>query len=126
MPQITLEYTSNVRCDSDWGRLVLQVHHLVSQVAGIQIENCKSRILEHSRYITGSGGDNKAFVHLEVALLEGRSRVLKAEMGNHLLTMLQTQLLPENSNVELQVTIEIRDMDRTTYFKYPKGTISTQ
>jgi 5-carboxymethyl-2-hydroxymuconate isomerase len=124
MPKITLEYTSNVRNDSDWGGLVLQVHNLVSKVAGITIENCKSRILEHSRYITGAGGDNKAFVHLEVALLDGRSRVLKSEMGNLLLTLLQTQLLPENSQVELQITVEIRDIDRTTYFKYPKGTIT--
>ena len=126
MPQITLEYTSNVCCDSDWGSLVVRVHHLLSQVAGIPIENCKSRILEHSRYITGSGGDGKAFVHLEVALLDGRSRILKAEMGNGLLTLLQTQLLPENSHVELQITVEIRDMDRAAYFKYPKGTISPQ
>ncbi len=126
MPQITLEYTSNVHSDSDWGGLVLQVHKLVSQVAGIPIENCKSRILEHSRYITGAGGSDKAFVHLEIALLDGRSRVLKSEMGNHLLTLLQTQLLPENTQVDLQITVEIRDIDRTTYFKYPKGTILPQ
>jgi len=120
MPQITLEYTSNVQNASDWRYLVEQVHKIISTVVGTDIDNCKSRLLEQARYFIGDGSEKMAFVHLDVAILEGRSEVLKQELGNMLLNLLQTTLLPENTQHELQLTVEIRDIIRRDYFKYPK------
>ena len=124
MPQITLEFTANVRIDSDWGTLLPKIHQLVSKIAGIPIGNCKSRILEHTRYYVGDGSGEQAFVHLEIAILEGRDDTTKAELGNSLLSMLQTHLLPENAGKDLQITVEIKDINRKQYFKFPKGSIS--
>ena len=120
MPQITLEYTSNVQNASDWDILVEQVHKIISKIVGTDIDNCKSRLLEQTRYFIGDGSGKMAFVHLHVAILEGRSEVLKQELGNMLLNLLQTTLLPENSQHKLQITVEIRDIIRRDYFKYPK------
>ena len=120
MPQIRLEYTSNVRIDSDWGDLVKKIHKSVSASLGISIDNCKTRVLNHSRFYVGDGGQDKAYAHLEVGILDGRSPTLKRELGNLLLGVLQTQLLPDNGHLDLQITVEIRDINGEEYFKYPR------
>lgn len=126
MPQITFEYTSNTALGPNWEKLLLDIHRGISEITGIRIENCKTRILEHQRFSIGAGGDNNAFVHVEIALLEGRSEKLKRELGESMLSHLQSLLVPLNPEKDLQITVEIRDMIRNDYFKYPGGTLTRQ
>ena len=121
MPQIRLEYTNNVMIDPDGGELVKKIHKSLSAALGISIENCKTRVLIHTGYFVGDGGQDKGFAHLEVGILDGRSPTLKRELGNMLLALLQTQLLPDNGHLDLQITVEIRDIAGEQYFKYPRS-----
>jgi len=77
MPQITLQYTANVDQEVNSMDLFSKVHQILSNAGGIKVENCKSRAFKLEDYYIGQGGSNNAFVHLDLAFLEGRSIVLK-------------------------------------------------
>jgi len=44
MPQITLEYTSNIEQPVDADELMKSVHELVARIVDLPIGNCKSRV----------------------------------------------------------------------------------
>ena len=119
MPQITLEYTDNIKSYIDYRKLFFQIHLFLEKTGGIDAKNCKSRIQILDQYFIDQGQDNCAFVHLELALYKGRSVELKKKFGAGLLDILHQFFETENSNVDLQLTVEIRDIVRETYFKFP-------
>ena len=47
---------------------------------------------------------------------------LKRQIGRACLEVLQESFTP-SSALELQITVEIQDIERTTYFKIPEGTL---
>jgi 5-carboxymethyl-2-hydroxymuconate isomerase len=124
MPQITLQYTDNINQNLDFDELFLEVHTTVSEIAGIAIANCKSRTMKLERYYVARGEAKHAFVHLDIAVLEGRSVELKQEMGSKILDILTKYYAPSIDAVDLQLTVEIRDISRDFYFKFPKGTLA--
>ena len=125
MPHLTLEYTSNVRQHVNLGELFSALHGVLAQVGGVSIENCKSRAVKHHDFYIGSGGSNKAFVHLGMTMLEGRPLALKQKVGENILRLLKDTYAASMVEHDLQITVEIRDIQRTTYFKVPEGTLSS-
>ena len=118
MPQITLDYTNNIKSYIDYRELFHEIHSYLEKTSGIDTNNCKSRLQILDQYFIDQGQQNCAFVHLEVALLEGRPMEIKKKTGSGLLDLLQKFFEPENSNLDIQLTVEIRDMARETYFKF--------
>jgi len=126
MPQITLEYTDNVRDTVDFDLLFMKLHEILSEVAGIRIGNCKSRAVKLSDYLVGAGDADAAFVHLEVAILEGRSLETRQEMGRRMLEALRGAYAGTLAELALQITVEVRDLQKALYFKIPEGTLTPQ
>jgi 5-carboxymethyl-2-hydroxymuconate isomerase len=118
-----LEYTSNLSHRSPDAAFLLEIHRLLESVAGIAIGNCKSRWREVGSWVVGSGADDSAFVHLDVRFMEGRPDRLKAEVGRQALQLLKTRFLPAPPGIDLQITVEIRDIRKASYFKDPPGTL---
>jgi len=129
MPHLTLEYTDNVGQSIDFHALFAELHHMLASVAGISIDNCKSRAVCLDTYHVGDGQAQSAFVHLEIRLLEGRSAELKREIGARGLQVLERYFAgslgerdlqitrdPQITR-DLQITLEVRDMQRQAYFK---------
>lgn len=121
MPHIKLEHSSNLKFELNNKTLFAAIHQVLEQ-AGINIENCKSRTLELDDFYVGSGGENKGFIHLEVAILEGRSENVKKEAGKKILQMLKNNF-QSKEYPGMQITVEIRDISKQFYFKYPEGTL---
>ena len=125
MPHLTLEYTSNIRQHVNFAELFSAVHRVLAQVGGVSIENCKSRAVKHHDFYIGSGGSSKAFVHLGMTMLEGRPLALKQKVGESILRVLQDTYAASMVEQDLQITVEVRDIQRATYFKVPEGTLSS-
>ena len=123
MPQITLQYTDNVHQGTAFSELFLDIHKIVSEVGGVRIGNCKSRAIRLEDYFVSAGDNRSGFVHLDLAILEGRSEV-KHELGQLCLDKLKSHFASDDEAIDLQITVEIRDMRRTAYFKYPDGTLT--
>ncbi|MCB2219769.1 MAG: 5-carboxymethyl-2-hydroxymuconate Delta-isomerase [Bacteroidetes bacterium] len=125
MPHIRLEYTSNLNIDSDINSLFFDIHHVLNQVTGIKIDNCKSRAVHLDTFYVGDGRTENTFVHLEVSLLEGRQDDLVQLTGKKLLDLLLQFFANGAETQPAQYTVEIRDMKRDRYFKQTSGSTST-
>ena len=124
MPQITLQFTDNIKSLPKFNELFSEVHAAINAIAGIKIENCKSKAIQIERYYIGVGTNNKGFIHLEVKILEGRTAEIKSEMGKSLLQILKNKFKESISSMDLQITIEIIDILKNCYYKYPEGTLN--
>ena len=68
-----------------------------------------------------AGGDvGEALVHLGVSILEGRSQEWKQMMGKNFLEILREAYALSLERLSLQITVEIRDIERSGYFKIPE------
>ncbi len=115
MPHLTLEYTADLPRGVVSRQLFARLHHIVVEVTGADIENCKSRSIEHGNFLVGESSDGAGFVHLEVRILEGRTRDVKTELGRRLLGALRDTC--DSAGWDAQVTVEVRDISRDHYFK---------
>ncbi len=120
MPHITLQYTDNISPLPDFKVLFSTIHGILNNIAGIKIENCKSRAVPLSEYFIGEGKLSEGFIHLEVKILMGRSKELKSDLGKALLNELERTFLHSGNKMKLQITTEILDIDKDFYYKYPE------
>lgn len=123
MPHLTLEYTSNLAGTPPDAALLLRIHGLLKAVGGIVPENCKSRWREVEGWVVGHGNPAAAFVHLDLRFLEGRPLEVQQAVGEGALEILKAHFLPEPEGVDLQITVEVREIRKATYFKFPPGTL---
>ena len=124
MPHLTLEHTANIPAPKDAIHIMKAMHNVLHEIGGVKIENCKSRIKVADPFLISHGEENNAFLHLDVRLIEGRAIELKQTIGNHLLNVLKIEYQEVMQRRDLQITVEIRDIKRNEYFKYPEGTLS--
>ena len=124
MPQITLEYSSNIQDVIDFKQLFSAIHNVIHTSGGILIENCKSRAICHETFFIGQGDTMNAFIHLEVQWLEGRSTELKSQIGDELLGLLRKYYQKTMEQQNLQITVHIIVINRSSYFKLPKGSFT--
>ena len=120
MPHLTLEYTENLEENVNFKSMFSKLHNILVDVGGINIGNCKSRAVTRKNYYIGKGQKNAAFVHLAVSFLEGRSIELKGEIGRQILKVLKDYYSLAIKNYDLQISVEITDIPRPLYFKYPE------
>jgi 5-carboxymethyl-2-hydroxymuconate isomerase len=119
MPHLTLEYTSNLRDKAPDAELLLRLHRMLESVAGVRIDNCKSRWREVDRWAVGAGVGESAFVHLDIRVFDGRPEEVRRTAGVAALDILRSHFLPAPQGVELQITVEVREIRRSLYFKHP-------
>jgi len=123
MPHLTLEYTPNLDQEIVADVLFARLHQVLAEVGGIAIGNCKSRIVCLDGYYIATGGPRNAFVHLTIRFLEGRAIELKQKVGRASLRVLDEYFAPSSATLDLQLTVEMQDIERATYFKIPEGTL---
>ena len=126
MPQLTLQYTDNIGAPVDFDLLFSQLHEVLSDVAGIKIDNCKSRAMRLSDFRVGRGEASGAFVHVDVAILAGRPLETREKIGRHMLEALRAAYARPLDELDLQITVEVRDLQKDLYFKIPEGTLTPQ
>ena len=126
MPNIVLEYTSNVSETIDFSEFLASIHKVMHEVGSINLDNCKSRAVEIEKFHIGDGHPSNAFVQLSVAFLAGRSNETKQQIGNACLVQLKQFYEKSMARLDLQITVEIVDIQRENYFKYPEGTFTVQ
>lgn len=135
MPHITLEYTANLAHTAPGPQVMLAIHQLLHATAGIRVENCKSRWWQVEDWVVGDGEGASAFVHLDLRFLEGRSLEVQQAVGRGALEILRSHFLPGPSEVgpesrgsgvsavDVQITVEVGEIRKATYFKFPGGTL---
>ena len=116
MPQLKFEYSDNIRSDVNFQHVLSHVHQILTQTISCNIEDCKSRIVKLDNYFISQGEKENAMVHLEVNILEGRSDELKHDLGQKLLSLLNS-VFTNIEGMNLQITVEIKDIIKNNYHK---------
>lgn len=123
MPHLTLEYSSNVLEPASWDDVFRRAHDVLVEIGQIRRENCKSRAVRRDQYLVGNSRKGEAFIHLDVRFLEGRPAAVKRSIGERLLSLLREHFCADDHSRVLQITVEIRDIRKDEYFKFPPGTL---
>jgi 5-carboxymethyl-2-hydroxymuconate isomerase len=117
MPQISLEYSSNITQKIESAVLLSEITSVIAAAAEIPVGNFKSRLLKREEYLVGEGGESDAFVHLEVGIFSGRTLDVKRRIGEDCIEHLEEYFSPSAGELSLQITVEIRDMEKAAYFR---------
>lgn len=116
MPHLILEYSKNIDGKLNFEPLVLMLHKILENKLPTDISSCKTRILAHESFFIGNGNAENAFVHLTIKILAGRSDENKNQLGNEILREMRVFFQPNQSNLILQLSVEVKDLDKH-YFK---------
>jgi 5-carboxymethyl-2-hydroxymuconate isomerase len=126
MPHLTLEYSANVPPPDDLAAMLHNLHQALHSIGGIRIENCKSRVRVAQEFHIANGEEDGAFLHLDIRFMEGRPTSVKQTIGEEILLILKREFSEAMETLDLQITVEIRDISADCYFKYPEGTLTVQ
>lgn len=116
MPQIILECTQNI-LEQNLSPLLLEIHKILTENLPTQMTSCKSRVLRHAEYVVADGAPEKAFVHLSIGVLPGRTTELLNTVAVILMEKLKTVFQQSLKELDLQITIAIQDLP-VVYHKY--------
>jgi 5-carboxymethyl-2-hydroxymuconate isomerase len=121
MPHLVIEYSSNIPGTIDGDVLLREIAVIVSAAGEIPIEHFKSRLVRRDSYRVGEGGAEEAFVHLEAGVFSGKPPEMKRRIGEDCLEYLEEFFSGIAGELSLQITVEIREMEKESYFKATTG-----
>jgi 5-carboxymethyl-2-hydroxymuconate isomerase len=115
MPQITVEYSPEVREAFDRRTFALALHQALSGLVSSDVAAFKTRLRQIEECVIGDGSP-AAMIHIRVGLLSGRPAELKQEVGHTTIDLARQHLKPVEG-LTIQLTAEVHDMDREQYQK---------
>ncbi|MGE5518104.1 MAG: 5-carboxymethyl-2-hydroxymuconate Delta-isomerase [Bacteroidota bacterium] len=116
MPQITVEYSQVVSDAFDRRAFALALHPMAAELIGSALSSFKTRFTALDEVVIGDGADSHAMVHVDFRLLSGRPPELKQRLGAAVLELARAHVRTV-AGLAIQVTVEVRDLDRPHYHK---------
>lgn len=117
MPHLILEYSDNILEDFKPEDFFAPIHHILSTDGPYLIENLKSRSVRHSDYFVMDGYEGKAFIHLNLSVLDGRDPGIFTKLGPIILAYLERYFSVSRSKLACSVSFQIMENPRLMYFK---------
>ena len=116
MPHMTVEYSSNLQ-GIDEGALMQALTDTVCAHPTVSDEaDVKTRIAKLEHYRIGLNSAGRAFVHVELRLMAGRTAEVKKELSERIAAVLKTAI-PAQAGLDVQLSADMVDMDKPSYFK---------
>ncbi|MGC5700117.1 5-carboxymethyl-2-hydroxymuconate Delta-isomerase [Pseudomonas sp. NFXW11] len=120
MPHLHMEYTANLP-QLDVDQALLRFNQALAASGQFSDEfDIKSRAIKLDHFRVGTNPGERAFIHLKLALLSGRSAEIKQQLSERLLAQLQ-ELGPWPADLSVQLCVEIIDIDSASYSKAALG-----
>lgn len=116
MPQVRIEYSGNLGASFNARRFAGRVHEHLTNIAGAEPASCKTRLIQLSDFVIGDGSEQNAMIHVDLGITSGRTDQQKEELGETVMRSLR-EAVEKREGVDLQLTVEVRDMDRDHYHK---------
>ena len=115
MPHIKLEYTENI--DASLTKPIFkELRNILIENAAVKDENCKCKAIWMSVNAVGRDGDLRHFYHLEISLLQGRSKEVRQKIGQQSLASLKEYFADNSGKIKKQFSVEIREIKPGNYF----------
>jgi 5-carboxymethyl-2-hydroxymuconate isomerase len=118
MPHLKLDYSANIEVTADHLKMLFsRLHQVLVQYAGAELNRCQSRAVCCENFYVGDGGENRAFVHLQALLLEGRTPGQLQETGSELLKVLQEGFKDLLARYHVQISVHVNEIPADRSFK---------
>lgn len=117
MPQLRLEYSSNVIEKNNFSELFRAAHAMLSEKLPTEINTCKSRAIECGTFYIGDGHSDRGFVHVSLKVLPGRGEEILKNVGESMMEILKNYFSDSQKKLKLQITLELMELKKT-YFKF--------
>jgi 5-carboxymethyl-2-hydroxymuconate isomerase len=115
MPHLTLEYTDNLP-DFNAADVLLELNRTLVASGHFRELDIKSRAIKLDNFVVGTSTDRRAFAHVKLAILSGRSPEAKLALSESLLRVLKG-FDAATAEIHVQLCVEIQDIDRACYAK---------
>lgn len=120
MPHLHLEYTANLP-DLNADVALMRLNNTLVGSGQFSAEyDIKSRAVRLETFKVGTVLAERAFVHVKLALLSGRSSQIKQQLSDSLLAVVK-DLCEWPEGLEVQLCVEILDIERESYAKTAIG-----
>ena len=119
MPHLIVEYTRDMEEAGSVAALRALNEALMSS-GEFEERSIKSRAYAVEAFVVGTADEARGFVSARLAILDGRSAATKRKLSQLLLDVLCRVCGPAGG-LQVQVTVEVRDMDRDSYAKATLG-----
>ena len=118
MPHLRLEYSGNIDTAKEHlNALFLRLHDVLVNKASVELFRCQSRAVCCENFCVGDGGADRAFVYLQVFLLEGRTLDQLQETGSELLKTLQDGFKDLLLRYNAQISVHLNEIPADRSYK---------
>ncbi|MEU3460029.1 5-carboxymethyl-2-hydroxymuconate Delta-isomerase [Streptomyces sp. NPDC006733] len=117
MPHIAVDYSATLTDTFDRQGFAQALHPLVAKIADAQVSGCKTRFRPLDEIVISDGGPGEAMIHIQVALLDGRTPETKQELSSGVLALAREHTA-ETPGLTVHTSVEIRDLDRASYVRH--------
>lgn len=115
MPHLTLEYSNNLANFAP-ARALAALNTAMFDSGLFSEPDIKSRALALEHFQVGIRPAPRAFAHVRIALLAGRSDAERKELAEAVLAALRSAV-DASTEAEIQLSVETVDLDRGSYAK---------
>ncbi|MFE9818747.1 isomerase [Streptomyces sp. NBC_00236] len=110
MPQITVDYSAELDGSFDRSGFAGALHPLIAETVTTKIAACKTRFRRVEETVVADAPDGDALVHVDIALLPGRTPEIRAQLTESVLELLAAHIRPAGE-LTLHLSAETRDLD---------------
>lgn len=121
MPHFVLEYSDNILEKVDYEDFFKKLHTLLADVGPFNLSDIKSRAIRHQQFYVANGQELNAFVHLTLSIFKGRDLSIRQAVGEKILAFLKEEFARSFEKLNCSYTVEVKEMDKETYFKATSG-----
>ncbi|MGW8376475.1 isomerase [Streptomyces sp. ODS28] len=120
MPHITVDYSDAVADTFDRRGFGLALHPLVARTIEGTVAGCKTRFRRLDECVIADGAEDIAMVHIQVALMQGRTPEVKAELSRGVLDLARAHIKP-TPGFALHTSVDISDLARGCYTSHVRA-----
>lgn len=120
MPFLTLDYSANLDA-VDVPGLLLRLNQALVDSGQTKEVDIKSRAIRFDTFQVGtSTTDARAFAHVKVSLLSGRTPEIKKDIADRLMAVLKAEA-GWPAAMLVQMAVELSDIDRAPFLSFRLG-----
>jgi 5-carboxymethyl-2-hydroxymuconate isomerase len=118
MPHIIIEHSNNLKIERKiFEDFLVAIHQGLAAMGEFKIEDIKSRVYSSDLFLVGAPGVERGFVHCSLIIFPGRSAETKKTASQLILNQLQQHFENHFSNHPIELTVEVREIERESYSK---------
>ncbi|MCB5909048.1 5-carboxymethyl-2-hydroxymuconate Delta-isomerase [Streptomyces pinistramenti] len=126
MPHILVSYDTSLHDVLDRRRFARDLHALAAQtVDGVTVESCKTRFQRVEETVIADDEPGQALIHLEFALLPGRTAQVKTALSRATLELLRQHTAAAPDTLVVHASVDVTDLDAAYTKHVERGGIGT-